>query len=154
MNSRYLEAKFDYSYFIIFCVMVSRFYTKNLKSFQPKMKAWRQYYRILGVLVRLFNSNRLVWILMMFLYNSIVSSFIIIVYSIRVYVSIMGAVVKHFDNNGSQVYIIRINPFFPHYPDQFNILPHKKPSNHYFWLILGNYSEFWLKWLIFLIFIP
>ena len=44
---RYLEAKFNYSYFIFFCVMVLRFYTKNLKSFWPKIKAWRRFFRIL-----------------------------------------------------------------------------------------------------------
>ena len=30
-----------------FCIMVIRFYTKNLKSFQAKMKAWQQFFRIL-----------------------------------------------------------------------------------------------------------
>ena len=30
-----------------FCIMVQKFYTKNLKSFWPKMKAWRQFSRIL-----------------------------------------------------------------------------------------------------------
>ena len=29
------------------CVMVLRFYTKNLKSFRPKVKAWQQFFWIL-----------------------------------------------------------------------------------------------------------
>ena len=44
---RYLEAKFDYVYFIFFCNMVPRFHTKNLKSFWPKMKERRQFSQIL-----------------------------------------------------------------------------------------------------------
>ena len=43
---RYLEAKFDYSYFMIFFwVIVLRFYTKNFKSFQAKMKPWHWFSR-------------------------------------------------------------------------------------------------------------
>ena len=38
---RYLEAEFNRGYFIIFCLMVLRFYTKNFKSFQAKIKPWR-----------------------------------------------------------------------------------------------------------------
>ena len=37
--SRYVEAKFDSGYFIIFfCIIVIRFFTKNFTSFQAKMK--------------------------------------------------------------------------------------------------------------------
>ena len=34
-------------FYNLFCVMVLRFYTKNFKSFRPKMKAWRRFFRIL-----------------------------------------------------------------------------------------------------------
>ena len=34
-------------FYKLFCVMVLKFYTKNLKSFQPKMKGWRQFFQIL-----------------------------------------------------------------------------------------------------------
>ncbi len=30
-----------------FCIMVLKFYTKNFKSFHPKMKAWWRFFRIL-----------------------------------------------------------------------------------------------------------
>ena len=44
--SHYIEAKFDYGYLIIFCVVVLRFYTKNFKSFWAKIKAWRWFSRL------------------------------------------------------------------------------------------------------------
>ena len=34
-------------FYNLFCVMVLRFYTKHLKSFHPKMKVWRWFFRIL-----------------------------------------------------------------------------------------------------------
>ena len=34
-------------FYNLFCVMVLRFYTKNFKSFRPKMKAWRRFFQIL-----------------------------------------------------------------------------------------------------------
>ena len=44
--SHYIEAKFDYGYFIFFCCnVVLKFFTKNFKSFWAKMKAWRWFSR-------------------------------------------------------------------------------------------------------------
>ena len=34
-------------FYNLFCVMVLRFYTKNFKSFRPKMKAWQCFFQIL-----------------------------------------------------------------------------------------------------------
>ena len=34
-------------FYNLFCVTVLKFYTKNLKSFRPKMKAWQQFLRFL-----------------------------------------------------------------------------------------------------------
>ena len=42
---RYVKAKFDYSYIIIFCFMVLRIYTKKFRSFQAKIKPRRWFSR-------------------------------------------------------------------------------------------------------------
>ena len=41
--SRYLEAKYDYEYYIFLCKRVIRFYTKKLSSIRSKLKAWRRF---------------------------------------------------------------------------------------------------------------
>jgi len=34
----YLEAKYDYDYFILFCIRLPQLHTRNLKSFRLKLK--------------------------------------------------------------------------------------------------------------------
>ena len=54
-NSRNFDSNFVLSrgkirlwlFYDFFCIIAPRFYKKNRKSFQPKMKAWRRFSRIL-----------------------------------------------------------------------------------------------------------